>query len=132
MFVIRSRERPPLLVWLLRFSINVLALLAADRLVGGLSFGDWRALAGTAMALGLVNSFAKPLLSLLTCPLILLTLGLFLLVINMAMLSLAVWLARAFGADARLGGFGPTLAATLIITVVSWLLSALVDGERIN
>ena len=76
-----------------------------------------------AIVLGMVNAVAKPVLELLTCPLIILTLGLFLLVLNAAMLGLAAWIAGALGADVHVDGFGAAFVGAIIISIVSWLLS---------
>ena len=84
---------------LIRFIINALALVVADALVPGIRIEGWQAYTVMAIVLGMVNAVAKPVLELLTCPLIILTLGLFLLVLNAAMLGLAAWIAGALGAD---------------------------------
>jgi putative membrane protein len=111
----------------IKLVVNAAALWVADLLVGGIRIGDWQGLALMAALLALINTFAKPLLTLLTCPLIILTLGLFLLVINTAMLALAAWLAGQLGAEVTITGFWPALWGAIIISIVSWLLSLLLD-----
>lgn len=108
---------------LVRFIINALALVVADALVGGIRIEGWQAYTVMAIVLGLVNAVAKPVLEILTCPLIVLTLGLFLLVLNAAMLGLAAWIAGALGADVRIDGFGAAFLGAIIISIVSWFLS---------
>ncbi|MER3419334.1 MAG: hypothetical protein C4290_01875 [Chloroflexota bacterium] len=108
---------------LIRFIINALALVVADALVPGIRIEGWQAYTVMAIVLGMVNAVAKPVLELLTCPLIILTLGLFLLVLNAAMLGLAAWIAGALGADVHVDGFGAAFVGAIIISIVSWLLS---------
>lgn len=112
---------------IVRFLINAAALLVADRLIQGIFIGGWQALAVMAIVLGVVNAFAKPFLAFITCPLIVLTLGLFLLVLNTAMLALSAWIAGALGAEVRIDGFGAAFAGALVISIVSWLLAMVVD-----
>jgi|DewCreStandDraft_5_1066085.scaffolds.fasta_scaffold00139_74 putative membrane protein len=108
---------------LVRFIINALALVVADALVAGIRIEGWQAYTVLAIVLGLVNAVAKPVLEILTCPLIILTLGLFLLVLNAAMLGLAAWIAGGLGADVHIDGFGAAFVGAIIISIVSWLLS---------
>jgi putative membrane protein len=107
--------------------INAAALWVADLLVGGIRIGDWQALVVMAALLALINTFAKPFLKALTCPIIILTLGLFLLVLNTAMLGLAAWLAGQAGADVTITGFWAAFGGAIIISIVSWLLSTVLD-----
>jgi putative membrane protein len=72
-----------------------------------------------AVLLGIANTLVRPLLVLLTLPLTILTLGLFLLVLNGLMLWLVSWLVPGFG----VGGFWSAVAASLFISIVSWLIS---------
>ena len=106
-----------------RFLVNAVALFVADALVDGIRIGGWRALAVMAVVFGLINAFARPVLKTITCPLIILTLGLFLLVINTAMLGLVAWISGQLGADVFIDGFWPAFGGALIISIVSWLLS---------
>lgn len=106
-----------------RFAINAAALFVADALVGGIQISGWPAYAMMAALIGLVNAFAKPVLQILTCPLILLTLGLFLLVVNAAVFGIAAWLSGQLGADVHVDGFWAALAGALIVSIVSWIIS---------
>jgi putative membrane protein len=117
--------------FLLRWLITALALYAAVQLVPGIGYdGDWTTLAGMTLVFGLVNAFVRPLLTLLSCPLILLTLGVFTLVINGAMLLLASRLAGVFGVGFYVDGFGPAFWGALVISVVSFLMNLLVGDEH--
>jgi len=82
-----------------------------------------------ALIFGLVNALVRPLIALLTCPLIILTLGLFVLVINALMLLLAAWLGSTLGVGFHIRGLGCALLGALVISVVSWALSLLVHSD---
>lgn len=111
----------------IKLVINAAALWVADLLVSGIRIGDWQALVVMAALLALINTFAKPFLTALTCPIIILTLGLFLLVLNTATLGLAAWLAGQLGLDVTITGFWPAFGGAIIISIVSWLLSMVLD-----
>ncbi len=118
---------------LARWLVSVVALMAAAWLVPGIHVTGraWLAYAVTAVVLGLVNALVRPVLKFLSCPLIIVTLGLFLLVINAAMLWLAAIVAQALGFGFQVDGFIPAFFGALIVSVVSVLLSVFVpDKER--
>jgi putative membrane protein len=111
---------------LLRWGINTIAIWAAIELVPGIDHsGSAVSLIVIALIFGLVNALVRPLLTLLTCPLIILTLGLFILVINALMLALTAWLVPSLTID----GFWPALLGALIISVVSGALSLLIKED---
>jgi putative membrane protein len=116
---------------LVRWVISALALFVAAWLVPGIRvFGTaWVAYAVMAAILGLVNALVRPVLKLLTCPLILLTLGLFILVINGITLWLSAWIANQFGIGFYVDGFWPAFWGALIVSVITTVLSALVKEE---
>ena len=118
---------------LIRWAISSLALFVAAWLVPGISVdgGGWFIYAIMAIILGLVNAIVRPILKLLTCPLILLTLGLFVLVIN----GITLWLASAiavnwFSVDFYVDGFWPAFWGGIIVGVVSFVLSLVLVDER--
>jgi putative membrane protein len=114
-----------------RWIINAIALGVAVSLVPRIYIdGGWQVLAVVALIFGLVNALIRPLVTLLTCPLIILTLGLFTLVINAGMLLLASWLAGLVGVGFFVDGFWPAFWGALIISIVSALLSMVLKGER--
>lgn len=117
---------------LVRWFITALALFAAAWLVPGIRVEGqaWLAYAGMAVVLGLVNAVIRPLLKLLTCPLIILTLGLFVLVINATTLYLASRIAQGFGIGFQVDGFVPAFLGGLVVSVVSVVLSALVKEDK--
>lgn len=118
---------------LIRWVISALALFAAAWLVPGIRVEGtaWVVFAAMAVILGLVNAVVRPLLKLLTCPLILLTLGLFVLIIN----GLTLWLASSvavnwFNVGFYVDGFWPAFLGALIVSVVTVILSALVREDE--
>jgi putative membrane protein len=118
---------------LLRWLITAVALGVAVAIVPGIrveSDRAWLTVAAMAIILGLVNAFVRPLLKLLSCPLILLTLGLFLLVINAVSLWLAAKAAALLGVPFYVDGFWPAFLGGLIISVVSFILSLFLIDDR--
>lgn len=111
--------------FLTRLLIVALALWLASEWVPGIEIKGVWTLLGAALLLGLVNAIVRPLLVLLTLPFTLITLGLFLLVINAAMLGLVAW---AFD-DFSIAGFWPALFGSIVVSLVGWLASALI-GPR--
>jgi putative membrane protein len=110
---------------LVRSFIVALALVAAAWFVPGIEVSGraWVAYAVMAVVLGLVNAVIRPLLKLLTCPLILLTLGLFCLVINAVTLLLAASITQSLGVGFYVHGFWPAFWGGLIVSIVVTVLS---------
>jgi putative membrane protein len=117
--------------FLLRWLINTAGLYAAAFLLPArIQFhGEWWQLLALALIFGLVNAFLRPVLTLLTCPLIILTLGLFTIVINAVMLLLASWLGQQVGIVFTVDGFVSALLGALIISVVSYVLALVLRDE---
>jgi putative membrane protein len=117
---------------LIRLIVNAVALWAAIELVPGLQYeGDWLSLLLIAFIFGLVNALVRPIIILLTCPLIVLTMGLFVLVINTLMLALTVWLSReVFDLGLTSTGFWATFLGALVISIVSGVISLLIKDDR--
>ncbi len=112
---------------LIRWVINAIAIWVAIELVPGIEHtGTAVSLLLIALVFGLVNALVRPFLKLLTCPLIILTLGLFVLVLNAAMLGLTAWLAPSL----HIAGFWPAFWGALIISVVSGFMSVVLKDER--
>jgi putative membrane protein len=120
---IRSRLVPPGFRLLLALAINAAALWVADAIFSGVRIHGWWAYMIGAAVLGIANAFIKPVLTVITLPLIILTLGLFMLVINIAMVALAEWIAPNFSID----GFWTYVGTVVIIWLVNWLGHTLVD-----
>ncbi|MBC8449245.1 MAG: phage holin family protein [Chloroflexi bacterium] len=119
---------------IIRWLINAAALWAAAALVSGIGYEGWPALLIVALIFGLVNALIRPILKLLTCPLQVLTLGLFTIVINALMLLLTSWLADQFNIAFWVSGFWPdAVLGALVVSVVSIVLSIFLkdrDEER--
>ena len=116
---------------ILRVLINALALGAADLLLDGIKAGSITSLVLIALVFGFLNALVRPFLKLLSCPLIVVTLGLFTLVLNAVMLLMTARLGQAFGIDFRVDGFTTAFLGALVVSVVSVLLSwVLIDDGR--
>jgi putative membrane protein len=115
--------------FVLRVLVNAATIALASALIPGIRLdGAWPALLA-GVVLGLVNALVRPVLVVLTLPLTIVTLGLFLLVLNGLCLALTAWLVPGFDLD----GFLPAVLGALVISVVSWVLTAFVsDRGRIE
>jgi putative membrane protein len=112
---------------LLHWVLDAVALWVAAYLVPGLSFtGGLGRLLLVAAVFGVVNSFLRPLLTVLTCPFIILTLGLFTLVINAVMLLVTGWLSASWNLGFAVSGFWAAFWGGLVVGLVSLVLSVLV------
>ncbi len=119
------------MTFLVRLLVNATALFVAAWLVPGIRHdGSLLNLLVVALLFGLVNSVLRPLLKLLTCPLILLTLGLFILVINALMLMTTGWLSGQFGLGFHVDGFWAAFLGGLIIGLVSLVLSVVIPDDE--
>src|ERR687887_451959 len=102
---------------LVAWGINALALWVANTIFDGVRIhGAWAYIIGAAV-LGVANAVLKPLLAILTLPLIILTLGVFYFVINIGMLALAEWIAPNFSID----GFWTYVGTVVIVGAVNWI-----------
>ena len=108
--------------FLLRWLINALALWIAAEVVPGISVAGVGPLLLAALVIGLINAFIRPILRVLTIPITVLTLGLFLLVLN----ALLFWLAAALVPGFAVAGFVAAFLGALILSIVSFALSFLV------
>jgi putative membrane protein len=105
-----------------RMLITALGLWLASEIVPRFHFAGVGTLLAAALLLGIVNAVVRPVLILLTLPITIFTLGLFLLVINAAMVGFVAWLLKGF----TVGGFGPALLGSLIISITSWIASSFI------
>lgn len=116
----------------LRWLINTVALYLAVAFVPGIhpQSANWLSFVWLALIFGLLNALLRPLLKILTCPLILLTLGVFTLLIN----TFLFWLAGVIGTNFHVGftvdGFWPAFLGGLVVTVVSVALTAVLKEEK--
>ncbi len=110
---------------LLRWALNTLALFLVVKLVPHFSYTSWVSLAIAAAVLGLLNAVVRPVLKLLTLPITVVTLGLFLIVINAIMLELTDLLVPGFGID----GFGWAIVGALVLSLIT-LVTDRIGGGR--
>ena len=112
---------------LLHWLLNAAALWVAAWVLPGLEFnGTLVQLLLVAAVFGLVNSLIRPILTILTCPLIVVTLGLFTLVINAVMLMVTGWLSERWDLGFTVAGFWPAFWGGLVVGLVSLMLSLLI------
>ena len=117
--------------FLIRLFVNAAALWVATRLVPGVVYdGGALPLLGVALVFGVVNAFLRPLAKILAFPLIILTLGIFALVINGLMLWLTSSLSSALGLGFHVSGFWAAFVGGLVVSVVSTILSMIVTEPR--
>ena len=119
--------------FIIRVAVATFAVWIAVGIVGGLEFeGSFGNLALIGLILGVVNASIKPVLTVLSIPFIILTLGLFLLLINLAMLAIVVFLAAPDRLDLGLTstGFWATFFGAVIVSIVSWITSSAIAEER--
>jgi putative membrane protein len=110
---------------LLRTLITAVGLVIAAAIVPGVSVASTGALIWAAIALGLINAFVRPIVVFFTLPVTVLTLGLFLLIINAGMLHLSAWFVDGFDVQ----GFWSSVFAAIVVGLCGWLGSAFV-GEH--
>jgi putative membrane protein len=115
--------RGVLLGALIGWGVNIVALLVIDWLFDSVTIGRWGSLLLAAAVLGIANAILKPILTILTFPIIVVTLGLFYFVLNVAMLALAEWIAPDFS----INGFWTYVGATIVVWLVNWVLYTLFD-----
>jgi len=117
--------------FIVRLLVNALALWVAIQIVPGIEFGGTMvSLLAIAFIFGVVNALVRPLLLLLTCPLILATLGLFVLVVNTMLLALTNRVSGLFDLGLTIDGLWPTFLGALVISVVSAVVSLFVKDSK--
>ena len=105
--------------FLIRAAVVAIGLWLASQIVPGIAFNSTESLIAAALLLGIINAFVRPILIILTLPITLLTLGLFLLVINGLMIELVPGLLSGFVVT----GFWPALFASIVVSLTSWVMS---------
>lgn len=116
----------------LQILINAAALYVAVLIVPNLEFtGEWWKLLLVAAIFGVVNTFVRPILRIFTLPITIMTLGLFLLVINALMLLLTGAISNELSLGLTVGDFLAALLGSIVISIVGMLLSAVIGGSRV-
>lgn len=117
--------------FLVRLLVNAVALWVATKVVPGVTYeGGWPAFLGVALIFGAVNAFIRPILRFLTFPIIIITIGLFSLVVNALMLTLTSNLAGVLDLGFHVAGFKAALFGALVVSVVSTLLSMMITERE--
>jgi putative membrane protein len=118
--------------FLARLLVNAAALWVATRIVPGVTYsGGWLPFLGVAVVFGVINAFIRPVAKILTFPLIIVTLGIFALVVNGLMLWLTSSLAEGLGIGFHVSGFWSAFWGALVVSLVSTILSMFViDASR--
>jgi len=104
---------------LIRWALSALALVLTTKIVPGIAVSGFGTLFIAALVLGLVNAIVRPVLIFFTLPLTLLTLGLFLLVVNAITFGLAAWLVPGF----QVSGFGAALFGSIVMSILGFVFS---------
>ncbi len=115
---------------LLRLLINAIALWVAIEIVPGISADQPLTILIVALIFGVVNALIRPVVAFFTCPMIILTLGLFIFVINALMLLFTAWVAGQFNLGFGVDGFWPAFWGALVISLVSFAISLLIKDEE--
>lgn len=116
---------------LLRWACTAVAIYVAVKLLPGIQFeGPWWHLAIVALIFGFINALVRPIMVFLTCPLILLTLGLFTLILNAMMLSITAATAKTFGIHFQVAGFWAAFWGAIVISIVSGVFNLLIGSDN--
>lgn len=111
---------------LIGWLVNALALYFTDFLIPGISVDNWQTLLVSALVIGVINALLKPILQLISLPITILTLGIFSLVINAALLGLAASIVPGF----RIDGFLSAFLGTIVLSIVSTILHSFVKPKN--
>jgi putative membrane protein len=111
--------------------INAGALYVADFLIGGIhNTGEWWKFLLVALAFSLLNSYVRPILRILTLPITVITLGIFLIVINAAMLLLTSAISKQLSLGFTVDDFGSAFLGAIVVAIVGWILSIVIGASR--
>lgn len=118
--------------FLLRWLVNAVGLYVAVAIVPGIhpQFTNWLSFIWLALIFGLLNALVRPLLNFMTCPLIILTLGVFTLVINTFMFYLAGAIGTNFHVGFTVDGFWPAFWGGMVVSIISVVLTAIFKEEK--
>ena len=108
---------------IIRLAINTFALLVVEYLVPGFILADIQTAVVTAVAIGVVNTFIRPILQIVALPLTILTFGIFAFLINVALL----WLTSQYVPGFEITSFNTAIIASIVLSLVSWFLHKLAE-----
>lgn len=106
--------------FVIRWLITTVAVVVAAHLIPGIRYDSWGALLGGSLLLGIINAFIRPVLLLLSLPFIIVTLGIFIFLINALLLTLVGKIIPGFHVD----WFWPAFFGAIVISIVNWALSS--------
>ena len=112
--------------FVIRVLVNAAAIWLATRIVPGIAAESGGQILLAGLVLGLINALVRPVLLVLTLPLTLVTLGLFIFILNAICFALTAWLVPGFSVD----GFWWALLGALLVSIVSWILNGLFVGKK--
>lgn len=123
------------MLFVIRWIVTALAVAAAVWLVPGIDIiggeSAWVAIVILALILSLINISIKPVLQILSLPATIITLGIFYIIVNTLMLYLAAWLANSLlGAGIFIAGFGSAFLGSIVISIVSVIVNAIINPSR--
>ena len=117
--------------FILRLLVTAASLWVAVHFVPGITYsGSWMGLLGVALVFGIINAIIRPILYFLTCPLIVVTLGLFILILNAALLALTSSVAQSLGLAFHVRGFASALVGGIVVGIVSAVLNIFVGDSK--
>jgi len=114
-----------MIAFILRWLITTIAVVVAAHLLHGISYDGWGALLGASLLLGIINAFVRPVLLLLSFPFIIITMGVFIFVVNALLLLFVSMLIPDF----FVSGFWTAFFGSIVISLVSWILSSFFRGS---
>jgi putative membrane protein len=114
-----------MVAFVIRWVVTTLAVLVAAHLIPGINYEGWGTLLGASLLLGIINAFVRPILLLLSLPFIIVTMGLFIFVINALLLLLVSKIIPAF----QVAGFWSAFFGAIVVSLVSWILSSFFRGS---
>jgi putative membrane protein len=123
---------PGIIAFFQRWLVTTLAVLVASFIVEGIRYDGWESLLVASLLLGLLNAFVKPLIMFMSLPFLLVTLGLFTLVINAALLYCVGWLVKSFHVENFGAAFWGALVISLVSLAVQWLTGFSAGGTRLD
>jgi putative membrane protein len=124
--MVKVNRESPMLRFIVQFLVTCLALWLAAQVVPGVAFSDTPTLLLAAILLGIANAIVRPILTILTFPLTIITFGLFLLMVNAATIGLVAALLGGFVVDGLWAGIG----AAIVTGVVSWIAGWFIGGDK--
>ena len=129
----RDSGSSKLVTFVIRWLITAAAVWVAAEMVSGIHLEGWKSTLLVALILGLLNAYLKPLLVVGTFPALIMTLGIFLIFINTALLALTAWIAGKFDSiHFSIDGFWSAFFGAIIISVVSFFISLVINPNKVG